>query len=97
MGLNREVSGPAGLDLVGLNLGFSGPANLKAPRKKTVKKKFAYLISYGPPKAPGPLVTTLATPSLDGPGGGSRVHPLDPWIYSKKFLATFQSHHYLLV
>ena len=66
--LNLEVSGPAGLNLVGLNLEFSGPASLKMPPKEICnKEKIAYRISCGPPKAPGPLVTTLATPPLDGP------------------------------
>ena len=68
LGLNLEVSGPAGFNLVSLNLEFSGPTSLETPPKENCnKEKIAYLTSYGPPKAPGPLVTTMATPLLDGP------------------------------
>ena len=67
VGLNLEVSGPAGLIFVGLEL--SELASLKMPPKEICnKEKIAYLISCGPPNAPSPLVTTLATPPpLDGP------------------------------
>ena len=52
-----------------LFISASGPAGLKTFLEETEnKEKIQNICLSGPLKAPGPLVTTLATPLLDGPG-----------------------------
>ena len=52
-----------------LLISASGPAGLETFLEETEnKEKIQNICLSGPLKAPGPLVTTLATPLLDGPG-----------------------------
>ena len=56
-----------------LLISASGPAGLQTFLEKTEnKEKIQNICLSGPLKAPGPLVTTLATPLLDGPAGGTQ-------------------------